>query len=82
MIKIVLRHPHVDLHDGVLCYCSDYRLTEPVNGVEDGQVMFAPSGETEEQILDAIKVRAVDHANLQTSDAIPFTLADVVTWEK
>jgi hypothetical protein len=82
MVKIVLRHPHVDLHDGVLCYCSDYRFTEPVNGVEDGQVMFAASGETEEQILDAIKVAAVEHANLQTSDAIPFTLADVVTWEK
>ena len=36
---------------------------------------------TDAEILDAIKSLAVAHANLQTADAVPFTLADVITWE-
>lgn len=80
--RIILHHPHVDVHDGVMCYCSFYRLSEKVNGVEDGEVELVPDVPmTDAEILDAIKVLAVDHANLQTSDAVPFTLADIVTWE-
>ena len=82
MVKIVLYHPHVDMHDGVLCYCAMYRLTEKVNGVEDGEAEITPTeGATDAEILDAIKQAAVDHANLQTGNAAAFTTADVITWE-
>ena len=80
--KIILFHPHIELEDGAIEYCAAYRFTQPVNGVEDGEIGYEPApGTTEEQILDEIKVLAVAHANLQTSDAVPFTLADVITWE-
>lgn len=80
--KIVLMHPHIDVEDGVLEYCAAYRFTEPVNGVEDGEIGYEPApGATDAEILDEIKVLAVAHANLQTADAVPFTLADVITWE-
>jgi len=80
--RIILHHPHVDVHDGRLCYCSFYRFTERVAGVEDGEVELEPVAPmTDAEILDAIKVLAVEHANLQTADAVPFTLADVITWE-
>lgn len=80
--RIILHHPHVDLEDGDLCYCSYYRLSEPINGVQDGEVELMPTVPmTDAEILAEIKVLAVAHANLQTSDAVPFTAADVVTWE-
>lgn len=80
--RIILHHPHVDVHDGRLCYCSFYRLSERVAGVEDGEVELEPVAPmTDAEILDAIKSLAVAHANLQTADAVPFTLADVITWE-
>lgn len=80
--RIILHHPHVDVHDGRLCYCSFYRFSERVAGVEDGEVELEPVAPmTDAEILDAIKSLAVAHANLQTADAVPFTLADVITWE-
>ena len=80
--KIILHHPHVDVHGGALCYGASYRLSEKVQGVEDGEVELVPSVPmTDAEILDSIKVLAVDHANLQTANAVPFTLADVITWE-
>jgi hypothetical protein len=80
--RIILHHPHVELEDGALEYCVAYRLSEPVAGVADGEVGYAPApGATEAEILDEIKALAVAHANLQTADAVPFTLSDVITWE-
>ena len=80
--KIVLQHPHVELAAGVLEYCVGYRITEPIGGVMDGEVGYAPApGATDAEILDEIKILAVEHANLQTADAVPFTLSDVITWE-
>ena len=80
--KIVLHRRHVEVEDGYVEWCCYYRLTEPVNGVEDGEVGFVPTpGMTQAQVLDELKQMAVDHANLQTSDALPFTLSDVITWE-
>lgn len=80
--RIILHHPHVDVHDGTLCYCAFYRLSEKVAGVEDGEVELVPvEPMTDAQILDEIKALAVAHANLQTADAVPFTLSDVITWE-
>lgn len=80
--KLVLHHPHIETEAGVVEYCAAYRLTESVRGVIDGEVAHIPApGATEGEILDAIKAAAVAHANLQTADAVPFTLADVITWE-
>lgn len=83
-VRIVLSHPHVDIHDGMLCYYCDYQLTEPVNRVVDGAVEFvvdpADPLQTEAAILAQIKTLAVDHANLQTSNEIPFTESDVIAW--
>lgn len=82
MIHIVLARAHVDIHDGILCYCAFYRLTEPVMGVEDGEVEIVPGVPmTDAEILEAIKAAAVDHANLQTENAVPFTLDNIITWE-
>ena len=80
--KIVLHRRHVEVEDGDVEWCCYYRFTEPVNGVEDGEVGFVPTpGMTQKDVLDQLKQMAVDHANLQTSDALPFTLSDVITWE-
>lgn len=81
-VKIILTHPHIETRSGFLQYCAAYRFTEAINGVMDGQVGYEPaSGLTEAQILDQLKALAVDHANLQTSNATGFTSADVITWE-
>lgn len=81
-----MRHPHVDIHDGMLCYFAEYSLTEPVNRVIDGAVEVAvdPADPllTDAEILAQIKTLAVAHANLQTSDSVPFTESDVITWER
>lgn len=80
--KIVLHHPHIETDAGIVEYCAAYRLTEPVGGVIDGEIGYQPvPGATDAEILNEIKVLAVAHANLQTADAVPFTLADVITWE-
>ena len=51
-IKIVLSHPHVEVEDGAIEYCVNYRLTEAVRGVMDGEVGYEPAeGATQEQIL-------------------------------
>lgn len=81
-IKIVLEHPHVELEAADIEYCVGYRLTEPVGGVMNGEVGFAPDpGMTQAEILDTLKQMAVDHANLQTENAIGWTMDDVITWE-
>lgn len=80
--KIILSHPHIEAEDGVIEYCVNYRFTEPVNGVIDGEVGYEPSiGLTDAEILTELKTMVVDHANLQTSDALGFTVDDVITWE-
>lgn len=81
-VKIVMKHPHIEAEDGVIEYCVSYRFTEPVNGVIDGEVGYEPSiGLTDAEILTELKAMVVDHANLQTSDAVGFTTDDVITWE-
>jgi hypothetical protein len=84
--RIILRHPHVDIHDGMLCYFAEYRLTEPVNRVVDGAVDLvvdpADPLQTDDVIMAQIKTLVVAHANLQTSDSVPFTESDLITWEK
>lgn len=81
-VKIILTHPHIETRSGSLQYCAAYRFTEAVSGVMDGQVSYEPAaGTTEAQILDQLKTLAVDHANLQTSNAVGFAMADVITWE-
>ena len=81
-VKIILTHPHIEVEDGALEYCCHYRFTEAVEGVIDGEVGYEPSpGLTEEEILTELKTMAVDHANLQTSNAAGFTIDDVITWE-
>ena len=81
-IKIVLSHPHIELEDGAIEYCVNYRLTEAVRGVIDGEVGCEPApGATQEQILAQLSVMAADHANLQTENVEAFTSADVITWE-
>jgi hypothetical protein len=80
--KIVLTHRHIHSEHGPLEYCVDYYLTEPIDGVQDGMVGFEPTpGMTHAEIVAELKQMAVDHANLQTSNALPFTLSDVITWE-
>lgn len=82
MANIVLHHPHVHQHEGHWEYCVDYRFTEPVAGVVDGMVGFEPSrAMTNDEILTELIGLAVDHANLQTANAQPFTTEDVITWE-
>lgn len=81
-VKIIVSHPHIEAEDGVIEYCVNYRFTEAVNGVMDGEVGYEPSlGMTEADILAQLQNMVVDHANLQTSDAVGFTLDDVITWE-
>jgi hypothetical protein len=81
-IKIVLSHPHIELEDGAIEYCVNYRLTEAVRGVIDGEVGYEPAeGATQEEILSDLCQMAADHANLQTENAESFTTADVITWE-
>jgi len=81
-VKIIVSHPHIEVEDGVIEYCVSYRFTEPVNGVIDGEVGYEPSpGLTEAEILTELTTMVVDHANLQTSDAVGFTTDDVITWE-
>jgi len=81
-VKIILTHPHIEVEDGAIEFCVDYRFTEAVEGVIDGEVGYEPAaGATEAQILDQLKTLAVDHANLQTSNAAGFTVDDVITWE-
>lgn len=80
--KIVLTHRHIHSEHGPLEYCVDYYLTEPVGGVIDGMVGIVPTpGMTQAQIVDELKQAAVDHANLQTMNAVHFTLSDIITWE-
>lgn len=81
-IKIVLAHPHIELEDSAIEYCVSYRLTEAVGGVIDGEVGFAPDpGMTNTEIMDTLKQMAADHANLQTENALGWTVDDVITWE-
>lgn len=81
-VKIVLSHPHIEVEDGVIEYCVDYRLTQAVMGVIDGEVGYEPSpGETDVDVLLTLKTMAADHANLQTENAEGFTADDVITWE-
>lgn len=81
-IKIVLSHPHIELEDGAIEYCVNYRLTEAVRGVMDGEVGYEPAeNATQEQILSDLCQMAADHANLQTENVEAFTAADVITWE-
>jgi len=81
-VKIVLSHPHIEVDGGDIEYCVYYWLTEPVNGVMDGDVGYIPDpGLTKDEILNELKTMAVAHANLQTSDTIGFSLDDVITWE-
>lgn len=81
-VKIIVSHPHIEAEDGVIEYCVNYRFTEAVEGVLDGEVGYEPSpGLTEDEILTELKTMVVDHANLQTSDALGFTVDDVITWE-
>jgi hypothetical protein len=35
---------------------------------------------TQADIVAELKQMAVDHANLETSNAVPFTLDDVIAW--
>jgi hypothetical protein len=80
--KIVLTHRHLHTEHGPLEFCVDYYLTEPVNGVLDGMVGFAPDRSmTDDEIVSQLAQLACDHANLQTQNAIPFTLNDVITFE-
>lgn len=81
-VKIILSHPHIEVEDSVIEYCVNYRFSEAVEGVLDGEVGYEPSpGLTEDEILTELKTMVVDHANLQTSDALGFTVDDVITWE-
>lgn len=81
-VKIILSHPHIEVEDSAIEYCVNYRFTEAVEGVLDGEVGYEPSpGLTEDEILTELKTMVVDHANLQTSDALGFTVDDVITWE-
>lgn len=81
-VKIIVSHPHIEAEDGVIEYCVNYRFTEAVEGVLDGEVGYEPSpGLTEDEILTELKTMVVDHANLQTSNALGFTVDDVITWE-
>jgi len=81
-VKIILTHPHIEAKDGAIEYCVNYHFTEAVEGVIDGEVGYEPSpGTTEEEILTELKTMAVNHANLQTSNAAGFTVDDVITWE-
>ena len=81
-VKIVLAHPHIELEGSSIEYCCSYHLTEPVGFVLDGEVGYEPTaGATKAEILDQLKQMAVDHANLQTEDALGFTVDDVITWE-
>lgn len=80
--KIIISHPHIEAEDGVIEYCCNYRFTEAVEGVLDGEVGYEPSpGLTEAEILTELIGLVVDHANLQTSNAAGFTTGDVITWE-
>lgn len=82
MASIVLEKPHVELEGGSIAYCCNYRFTEPVAGVYDGEVGYVPTpGLTNSQILTGLISMVVDHANLQTANAQPFTSSDVITWE-
>lgn len=82
MPKIILYHPHIDVAGSVIEYCASYRFTESVVGVIDGEVGYEPSpGLSDAQILEEIKALVVDHANLQTSNSVPFTTDDIITWE-
>ena len=81
-VKIILTHPHIEVEYGAIEFCVYYRFTEAVEGVIDGEVGYEPApGLTEEEILTELKTMAVDHANLQTSNAAGFTVDDVITWE-
>jgi hypothetical protein len=81
-VKIVLAHPHIEIEDRSIEYCCAYRFTEPVGAVLDGEVGYEPgAGATQAEILHQLKQMAVDHANLQTEDALGFTVDDVITWE-
>lgn len=82
MALIVLEKPHVELDGSDVEYCCSYRFTEPVVGVQDGEVGYVPApGLSNRDILDGLITLVVDHANLQTANAQPFTAADVITWE-
>lgn len=82
MAKIIILHPHIETEGAAIEYCVNYRFTEPVAGVLDGEVGYEPDpGLTEEQILDELKAQVVAHANLQTSNVAAFTTADLIMWE-
>lgn len=82
MASIILEKPHVELEGVDLEFCCYYRFSEPVVGVYDGEVGYVPSpGLTNAQIMSGLITLVVDHANLQTANAQPFTAADVITWE-
>jgi len=82
MAYIVLEKPHIELDGSDVEYCCSYRFTEPVVGVQDGEVGYVPTpGLSNRDIIDGLITLVVDHANLQTANAQPFTAADVITWE-
>ena len=81
-VKIIMSHPHIEVEGGDIKYCVYYWLSEPINGVMDGDVGYVPDfGLTKDEILNELKTIAVAHANLQTSNAVSFSLDDVITWE-
>lgn len=82
MASIIVSRPHIHQHETHVEHCVDYRFTEAVSGVLNGMVGYEPTpGTTNRDILDILIGLVVDHANLQTDNAQPFTAADVITWE-
>lgn len=76
--KVILHSPTVQTVDGQLSYRSVYTLSETVLGVNDGEVSVPITFGTETEVMAELRVRAKDHANLQTGNSVPFETTDVI----
>lgn len=79
--KLILTRPHIDIVGTDLERCVDYRLSDAVEGIVDGDVGYVPAENlTNADVLENLKTLAVDDINARQSTYV-FKLDDVVTWE-
>ena len=79
--KLILTRPHIDIVGTDLERCVDYRLSDSVEGITEGDIGYIPAENlTNADVLEHLKTIVVDDINSRQT-TYTFTLDDVVTWE-
>jgi len=79
--KLILTRPHIDIVGTDLERCVEYRLSDSVEGITEGDIGYIPAENlTNADVLEHLKTLVVDDINSRQS-TYTFTLDEVVTWE-